>query len=117
MYTPLSGVIKDINQVTLSVTICQNISVYYTYVLISESDQQLYIGSTPDLKARITKHNSGYVRSTKDRRPLKLIYYEAYLSSTDARKRELFLKGGRGHNELKIQLEQTFKSVKYKNRY
>ena len=53
--------------------------------------------------------------STKHRRPLKLIYYEVYLKETDARRRESFLKGGKGKEELKIQLRSVLVSLKYKN--
>lgn len=86
---------------------------YYAYVLFSKKDGKLYIGSSPDLKNRISKHNKGYVAATKFRRPLKLIYYEAYLTSADAKRREVFLKGGKGHEELKTQLQETFKKIKY----
>lgn len=91
---------------------------YYVYILLSEKDGQLYIGSTPDLKARVEKHNSGYVIATKHRRPLKLIYYESYINinSTDAKRREKFLKGGKGRAELKIQLKDCFEKLKYKYR-
>jgi putative endonuclease len=34
---------------------------YYVYILYSEKDGKFYIGSTPDLQNRITKHNNGYV--------------------------------------------------------
>jgi putative endonuclease len=37
-----------------------------------------------DLKRRINEHNSGRVDSTKDRLPLKLIYYEACIDEIDA---------------------------------
>jgi putative endonuclease len=67
------------------------------------------------LKSRIHKHTKGFVPATKFRRPLKLIYYEAYLNENDAKRREKFLKGGKGHNELKIQLKEVFKKLKYKN--
>lgn len=87
---------------------------YYIYILFSEKDNKLYIGYTPDLKARIKKHNSGYVLTTKNRRPLKLIYYESYLTDSDAKRREKFLKGGKGRGELKIQLKDCFKKLKYK---
>ncbi len=50
---------------------------YYTYVLISEKDGNFYVGYTKDLKQRFELHNKGRVDSTKDRRPLKLLYYEA----------------------------------------
>jgi putative endonuclease len=87
---------------------------YYVYILLCAADGKLYIGSSPDLKKRIEKHNNGFVLATKSRRPLTLIYYEAYLLGRDARRRELFLKGGKGHEELKIQLADSFKKVKYR---
>lgn len=87
---------------------------YYVYILFSKKDGRLYIGSAPDLKKRIEKHTKGYVRATKNRRPLSLIYYESYISQRDAKRREIFLKGGKGHNELKKQLEDTFKKIKYR---
>ncbi len=86
---------------------------YYVYVLISLLDRKLYFGSAPDLKARIEKHEKGFVKATRNRRPLKLIYYEAYTSKIDAMKREKFLKGGKGHGELKILLENTLLKNKY----
>lgn len=87
---------------------------HYTYVLYSQKDGKLYFGSCKDLKKRIEKHNNGYVSATKHRRPLKLIYYEVYLHPRDAKRREIFLKGGKGHNDLKIQLQDTFRKIKYK---
>lgn len=50
------------------------------------------IGFAPDLKARFIKHNQGLVQSTKNLRPLELIYYEAYKSKKDALMREKRLK-------------------------
>lgn len=67
---------------------------FYTYVLKSEKDNNLYIGSTTDLKRRFSQHNSGEVKSTKSRRPFRLIYYEAYAAEEDARHREQNLKLG-----------------------
>ena len=65
---------------------------YFTYVLQSDVDRKFYTGFTKDLKLRFEKHNKGHVDSTKDRRPLKLIYYEACLNRTDATRREKYLK-------------------------
>jgi putative endonuclease len=52
---------------------------------------KFYTGFTKDLKLRFERHNKGLVDSTKDRRPLRLIYYEACLSREDATKREKYL--------------------------
>jgi putative endonuclease len=56
---------------------------YYTYVLLSEKDQKFYIGFTRDLERNLKEHQKGVIASTKDRRSLKLIYYEACLSQDD----------------------------------
>lgn len=74
---------------------------YYTYVLRSNKDRDLYIGWTNDLKSRVKEHNSGKVEATKNRLPLKLIYYEACLSREGAIKREKQLKTGFGRAYLK----------------
>ena len=65
---------------------------YYTYVLHSKKDEHFYTGFTKDLKLRIEQHNKGQVTSTKERRPLKLVYYEACLNRKDATHREKYLK-------------------------
>ncbi len=65
---------------------------YYTYVLQSENDEKFYVGFTKDLKLRFEQHKSGFVESRKDRRPLKLVYYEACLNKGDALRREKYLK-------------------------
>jgi putative endonuclease len=69
---------------------------YYTYVLQSLSDNKFYIGFTQDLKQRFEQHEKGLVSSTKHRRPLKLIYYEACLDRADATKREQYFKTHHG---------------------
>lgn len=77
---------------------------YYTYVLESIKDRNLYIGWTDDLRNRYKKHNSGQVESTKTRRPFILIYYEACLSKDNAIKREKYFKTGFGRRFLKNRL-------------
>jgi putative endonuclease len=64
---------------------------YYVYILFSEKDGKLYIGSAPDLRKRLEKHKKGFVNATKNRHPLKLIYYECYLDKHDAQRRERVL--------------------------
>ena len=78
---------------------------YYTYVLQSEKDDKIYVGFTKDLKLRFDRHNKGLVESTKDRRPFRLIYYEACLSQDDAIKREKYLKSFHGKMFIKKRLK------------
>lgn len=86
---------------------------YYVYILYSQKDKKLYTGYSPDLKSRIKKHNSGYIKATKYRRPLELIYYESYKEEPDAKRREKYLKGGKGKGELKVQLQEVFRKIGY----
>ena len=65
---------------------------FYVYIIKSKKDGNLYLGSTNDLRKRVKKHNEGLVFSTKSRKPFELVYYEAYKSEKDARKREKSLK-------------------------
>ena len=60
---------------------------YYTYVLQSDNDGKLYTGFTKDLKLRFEQHDKGVVDSTRYRRPLRLVYYEACLHQDDATRR------------------------------
>ena len=70
---------------------------YYVYVLSGLKNKRLYTGYTDDLKQRLKEHNSGNggIYSKKNK-PFKLIFYEAFLSKTDARKQELFYKSDTG---------------------
>ena len=77
---------------------------HYVYVLRSLKDGKLYTGYTTDLRDRVATHNSGKARSTRNRRPLRLIYYEAYLVAQDAKAREQFLKSGSGKRFIRRQL-------------
>ena len=74
---------------------------FYVYILQSLKDNRLYIGFTSDLKKRLIEHRSGKVTTTKNRRPMLLIYYEAYRSKKDAQIREKFLKTGKGREFIK----------------
>lgn len=85
------------------------------FIVWSKRSSVIYVGYTDNLKIRIEKHNNGYVKSTKHRRPLRLIYYEAYFKESDAKKREKYLKGGNGRNDLKIQLKNILEELNYKN--
>ena len=81
---------------------------HYVYILLSERDNQLYTGCTHDLKERYDLHNAEKVESTKNRRPLKLIYYEASINKQDAFKREKYLKTTYGKRYIYNRLKKYF---------
>lgn len=81
---------------------------YFVYLLYSLKDSNFYIGYTENLEKRIAAHMMGNIKATKNRLPVQLIYYEAYLDKQDAKGREKFLKGGSGHTYLHKQLRNFF---------
>ena len=60
---------------------------FYVYTLLSLTDYKLYTSFTTNLKNRLQQHARGEVKSTKDRRPLKLIHYEYFINEDDAKAR------------------------------
>jgi len=81
---------------------------FYVYILKSKKDGKLYVGYTNDLKRRTEEHNSGKNISTKSRRPFELVYYEAYKSKDDAKRREDMLKlFGRALGGLKRRIKSS----------
>lgn len=81
---------------------------YFVYVLRSDKDKNLYTGYTNDLKKRVKEHNEGKVTSTKNRVPLRLIYFEASYNKYDAIHREKYLKTTYGKRYLKNRLKNYF---------
>lgn len=65
---------------------------FFVYILKSKLDNSFYVGFAPNLKERLEKHNNGLVLSTKNLRPIELIYFEGYKSKKDALIREQRLK-------------------------
>ena len=78
---------------------------YYVYILQSEKDGEFYTGYTKDLKLRFEQHQKGFVESTKNRQPLKLIYSEACLNQQDATHREKYLKSYYGKMFIRNRLK------------
>jgi len=79
---------------------------YFVYVLQSQ-DNKLYVGLTNDIHRRLREHNDGKTRSTRARRPLKLIHSEEFLTRSSARDRERFLKSGRGRRLIRELLQRN----------
>jgi len=77
---------------------------HYVYVLRSQKDEKFYVGYTKNVQKRLEEHNSGHVQSTKDRRPLKLIYWEGCINQQDATRREKYLKTAWGKRYIKTRV-------------
>jgi len=74
---------------------------YYTYCLQHRITKELYYGYTDDLRRRLKEHK-------KEDKSWESIYYEAYRSEIDARKRERKLKDyGQSRAHLKKRIKNS----------
>ena len=69
---------------------------FYVYILRSLKDEKYYIGSTSNVESRLAYHNFGKQRSTKNRIPFELVYFESYPTKSEALKREKQIKSYKG---------------------
>ena len=53
---------------------------FHGYVLQSVADGHFYVGITNDLQRRLREHNKGRQRSTRARRPFRIVYSEGCAS-------------------------------------
>jgi putative endonuclease len=78
---------------------------FFTYILVSESTHQTYVGQTDNLGHRLAEHNDPGNRKslhTKRRKgPWIVVYWEQHQTRCEAIKRERFLKTGRGREWMK----------------
>jgi putative endonuclease len=89
---------------------------YYVYVLFSEKDKKLYIGFSSNVFLRFKQHQNGENISTANRRPLRLIYYEAHVNETDALRRESYFKSTHGKRTLQIILKEVLRELGYRSK-
>lgn len=78
----------------------------FVYVLKSLKDNGYYVGICKNLDKRLERHNSGGVRSTKNRKPFKIIYTEKFSGYLSARVREKEIKSYKGGNKFKELINQ-----------
>ena len=82
----------------MSLKICTK---YYTYVLRSLKNNDIYIGSADNVNGRLCLHNLGRVKSTKGYRPWQLLEYKEFNSRSEAIRYERFLKNHQQKEILK----------------
>ena len=87
----------------------------YVYILRC-ADGTLYCGWTTDLEARLATHNSGKgAKYTRSRRPVELVYSEAYKDRHDALSREWHIKRMTREEKLALaRADRAMESVKKK---
>lgn len=113
---PKTNLKEQVTKATIKIkgrtpTLISTCIMFFVYILQSFKDKGLYAGFTGDLRKRIKEHNAGLNKSTKYRRPLNLVYYEAYKSAQDAKKREEMLKlYGRAFGGLKRRIRHSLNS-------
>ena len=73
----------------------------FVYVLRSLRNNKRYVGFTEKSPERkLAEHNNGATRWTRHNGPFVLLHVEPFAESAEARKRERFLKSGKGRQWL-----------------
>ncbi len=65
---------------------------YFTYIIKSLKNGKYYIGSTNNIERRVSEHNAGHSRYTKNKEPFELVYKEEYNTNSEAKNREYYFK-------------------------
>jgi len=65
---------------------------WFVYIIQSLLDGSFYVGVTHDLQLRVQRHNDGWTRSTKGKRPWKVVYFEQFPTKSNALRREREIK-------------------------
>jgi putative endonuclease len=74
---------------------------HYVYVLRSLKNGKRYVGySSKPPSAKLEEHNGGATRWTRQNRPFMLLHHEIFDDAKTARRREIFLKSGKGRQWL-----------------
>jgi len=74
---------------------------YYVYCIQDKNSKELYYGYTNDLERRLSEHQ-------KENNNWEIVYYEAYRSQDDARRREQKLKDyGQSRTHLKNRISKS----------
>lgn len=88
--------------------LCDNVEYVLCVFIKSEKNSRVYTGYTSDLKQRFLDHNNDKSSYTKNNRPYRLVYYEAYTSKSDAQKREKSLKlRSKAYAQLRKRISQS----------
>ncbi len=88
-----------------------NFEMFNSYILKSNKIGTYYSGSCQDVAARLIRHNSGLVRSTKNGVPWEIIFVEYFTTRAKAIKREREIKSWKSRAAIDNLIE-TFQNLK-----
>ena len=71
------------------------------YAIKSLTRNYIYVGLTNNLSRRLLEHNKGSNKTTRPYCPFDLIHSEEFLTRSQAREREKYLKSGIGKDFLR----------------
>ena len=87
-----------------------SVEIGYVYILQSRINSRFYVGSTIEINKRLSEHNNGYVKSTRNMRPWELKFYKKFDSIRNARQIEFKIKKLKSRKIIeRIILEQELK--------
>jgi putative endonuclease len=79
----------------------QSNSLFFVYILFSQSRQRFYVGSTADINDRLQRHNAGRSVATKAGAPWELVYTETFSTRSGAVCRELEIKSWKSAHSIR----------------
>ena len=86
---------------------------HWVYIIKSDKNDELYIGSTNNLVKRLEDHNSGKSKATLRYKPWFYVYIEGYFFKEDALSREKNLKYfGKAYSQLKRRIKNSLSAKK-----
>ena len=73
---------------------------YHLYILVSQSNGRLYIGSTNDVERRQKEHHANNTKSTRGKGPWNVLFTKAYETKAEAQAWERKLKSWKNKNRI-----------------
>ena len=80
---------------------------FSVYILQSEKNGRFYVGYSEFPERRLLEHNSGKVKSTRNFRPWKKVYSEAFKTELEAIQREKYIKAMKSRKFILNLIGQT----------
>ncbi|MCB0488895.1 MAG: GIY-YIG nuclease family protein [Cyclobacteriaceae bacterium] len=80
---------------------------YCVYILESLVDGSWYYGQTNDLEKRFVRHNAGYEKYTKNKRPLRIYWSTKVSTRSEAMKLERKLKNMKSRRRVQEFIDQS----------